>query len=475
MRLGVDLSILNQKGTPAFYSDIFANRPTYGFAGRVFISTDTGAIYEDTGTSWTLIADAGAGTTGTLQQVTTNGNTTTQGITISAGGLTTNSLNDTALTTGSVLFSGASGLVTQDNTNLFWDNTNKYLGIGNTGGPTAPLDIHNATIGQFIQLNATSTNNSNIAFLNGGTGKWRIGNVYNAGANNFNIYNIGLAANALSFNATNSNATFAANVSAVSFDGTATDGNYFLRNEDIEFRNHATSDSFRLVSRTTSTIAYIYFGPTGTAYFGYSGSQFVINDKTYINGNLLVGSSTAVGSNKLEITGTSYFSTNLGVGNSAPTAGLDIQYGSSSANISFRVRKADTFTTFYVRGDGYVFAPSVYYFTTGSAANMFIDTDGSFLRSTSSLKYKTNVRNYDKGLNELMQIRSVYYKGISEKDGNKQFAGFIAEEIDQLGLNEFVQYADDGTPDALNYQNMVCLLVKAIQELNDKLNRNNIN
>lgn len=188
MRLGVDLSILNQKGTPAFYSDIFANRPTYGFAGRVFISTDTGAIYEDTGTSWTLIADAGAGTTGTLQQVTTNGNTTTQGITISAGGLTTNSLNDTALTTGSVLFSGASGLVTQDNTNLFWDNTNKYLGIGNTGGPTAPLDIHNGTVGQFIQLNATSTNNSNIAFLNGGVSKWRIGNVYNAGANNFNIY-----------------------------------------------------------------------------------------------------------------------------------------------------------------------------------------------------------------------------------------------------------------------------------------------
>jgi hypothetical protein len=190
--------------------------------------------------------------------------------------------------------------------------------------------------------------------------------------------------------------------------------------------------------------------------------------------NVLIGSSTDNGI-KLQVTGTSYFSTNVGIGNNNPTAGLDVQYGSSSANISFRVRKADTITTFYVRGDGYVFAPSVYYFTTGSAANMFIDTDGSFLRSTSSLKYKTDVRNYDKGLNELMQIRSVYYKGISEKDGNKQFAGFIAEEIDELGLTEFVQYAEDGTPDALNYQNMVALLTKSIQELNDKLVRNNIN
>ena len=76
-KLGVTLDILNQKGTPAFYSDIFTNRPAAGFAGRVFISTDTGAIYEDTGSTWTLIADAtGVVTTPSLQSVTTVGNTT---------------------------------------------------------------------------------------------------------------------------------------------------------------------------------------------------------------------------------------------------------------------------------------------------------------------------------------------------------------------------------------------------------------
>lgn len=87
MSIKVTLDILNQKGTPAFYSDVFANRPAAGYAGRVFISTDTGAIYEDTGSTWTLIADAGAGTTGTLQQVTTNGNTTTLGISVQGIGL----------------------------------------------------------------------------------------------------------------------------------------------------------------------------------------------------------------------------------------------------------------------------------------------------------------------------------------------------------------------------------------------------
>jgi hypothetical protein len=59
----LDLSILNQKGTPMFNSDTFANRPSFGIVGRIFISTDTAAIYRDTGTAWDLIADGGSSST----------------------------------------------------------------------------------------------------------------------------------------------------------------------------------------------------------------------------------------------------------------------------------------------------------------------------------------------------------------------------------------------------------------------------
>ena len=104
--------------------------------------------------------------------------------------------------------------------------------------------------------------------------------------------------------------------------------------------------------------------------------------------------------------------------------------------------------------------------TTGSGANMVIDgTSGRIYRSTSSLKYKKNVENYTKGLAEVMQMRPVTYNSKNEKE-TQTFAGFIAEEIHDLGLAEFVQYAEDESPDALSYGNMVSLLVKAIQELN---------
>ena len=46
----------------------------------------------------------------------------------------------TAFTAGSVVFAGASGVYTQDNGELFWDNANDRLGIG-TATPTVKLDV----------------------------------------------------------------------------------------------------------------------------------------------------------------------------------------------------------------------------------------------------------------------------------------------------------------------------------------------
>ena len=113
----------------------------------------------------------------------------------------------------------------------------------------------------------------------------------------------------------------------------------------------------------------------------------------------------------------------------------------------------------------YIYSLGTYNNTTGAAANMGVDsTAGIFYRSTSSLKYKRDVQNYEKGLAEVMQLRPVYYKGTSERDGDTQYAGLIAEEVHEIGLTEFVQYAEDKTPDALAYGHMISLAFKAIQE-----------
>jgi hypothetical protein len=60
----------------------------------------------------------------------------------------------TAFTTGSVIFAGASGVYSQDNGQLFWDNPNDRLGIG-TSTPTQKLDVNG--VGRFGSL-ATKIN-----------------------------------------------------------------------------------------------------------------------------------------------------------------------------------------------------------------------------------------------------------------------------------------------------------------------------
>ena len=138
---------------------------------------------------------------------------------------------------------------------------------------------------------------------------------------------------------------------------------------------------------------------------------------------------------------------------------------------SLIVQNSAAAITLQIRNDGLVntgnAALSPYNLTTAVAANMVVGAGGNLNRSTSSLKYKTDVNDSVHGLAEVLQLRSVTYKG--KNDGETIFGGLIAEEVDAIGLTEFVQYADDETPDALAYGNMVSLAFKAIQELNAKV------
>jgi len=165
---------------------------------------------------------------------------------------------------------------------------------------------------------------------------------------------------------------------------------------------------------------------------------------------------------------------NVSVGVNSTSARFQVDgSGATSAGNTVVVRNSAPTNLFVIRNDGYfqtgTAAASPYNATTGSGANCFINSDGGLYRSTSSLKYKQNVEDATHGLNELLLLRSVTYQGKSEADEGKTFGGLVAEEVHEAGLTEFVQYADDGSPDALAYGNMVSLCIKSIQELKAEL------
>jgi hypothetical protein len=187
------------------------------------------------------------------------------------------------------------------------------------------------------------------------------------------------------------------------------------------------------------------------------------------NGDLIVGTNN---SERMRILSNGVFCVGTGSSFIGTAGGLCVKGGGATgATYSFATSNSASGLSFSIANDGAietgVLTNSPYNRTTGSAANMFVSNAGSLLRSTSSLRYKTDVRDYTNGLSTVDSLRPVFYKG--KNDGDKQFAGLIAEEVHEAGLTEFVVYNEQNEPDALQYGNMVALAFKAIQELNAKV------
>jgi len=134
-----------------------------------YSTTDTAAniVALQPGTAWRKLRIA----TGGLDYFTSNG--------VIAGGWSTSGVfSINAMTTGSVLFAGSGGAVTQDNANLFWDDTNNVLGIGTSSpqngrrvhilanGATAPLLLETSASGGLASavFSLTGTTQGGVGF-----------------------------------------------------------------------------------------------------------------------------------------------------------------------------------------------------------------------------------------------------------------------------------------------------------------------
>lgn len=469
MSLRVDLSILNQKGTPAFYSDTFANRPAAGFAGRVFISTDTGAIYEDTGSTWTLIADAGAGTTGTLEQVTTNGNTTTKGLVVTSG--------------------------------------NVAIGTAIAG---APLDIH--ATGTAAQFNGTGTNNAHTVFQNAGTSKWRIGNTYSAGANNLDIYNNTLAANALSFTGSTSAATFANSITATSIIKSGGTSTQFLKGDGsvdtnsylpltggtmtgLLTLNNTTPSSYGLqINNSSGNPCFVAYQESDSSYSlkiakpGFTTINLYANDSSsYINtaGNFGLGNNNPT--YKLDVTGSGRFTTTLLV-QGITTLNNILYLNYSNPIVRFT---GATLDGYIINSSDNMYIADFQTATKGIKINLStgattiltlgtgtVSATSGTLSTISDMNLKIEDGFIENALQKVLNLKPRYFlwKKESGLPNDIRQLGFYAQEVNEaLGEEAANTPKNDNEKWGIYDRSIIAMLTKAIQELNEKLVKNNIN
>jgi hypothetical protein len=137
-----------------------------------------------------------------------------------------------------------------------------------------------------------------------------------------------------------------------------------------------------------------------------------------------------------------------------------------STNYTFSAENSSSVSLLYLRNDKYFNSGAIANYSVAGTA-LVIDGSNFVGKTTSSLRYKKEIIDYDKGLHAITKLRPVYYKSAVEGPNGidpKQHAGFIAEEIADTGFEEFLVRNSEGEPDAIQYAQMTALLCKAIQE-----------
>lgn len=110
----------------------------------------------------------------------------------------------------------------------------------------------------------------------------------------------------------------------------------------------------------------------------------------------------------------------------------------------------------YLYGDGTIDA------TGNINANTLSSSDG--IVQTSDRRLKKNILPLNQTLEKVLQLRGVSYQWKDEKKSQRAQIGVIAQEVEEI-YPEFVVTSDEGEK-AVNYAQMVAVLIEAIKEMN---------
>ena len=118
--------------------------------------------------------------------------------------------------------------------------------------------------------------------------------------------------------------------------------------------------------------------------------------------------------------------------NNVKIQGNAYRFGSTIVNFGLAAEATSTNWSLCVAGR--LQSNGTYNATTASAANVNIASNGLFIRSTSSAKYKTDVETMESSYSDkILDARPVWYRSLCDADPDSHsYWGFIAEEIAEI-------------------------------------------
>lgn len=126
---------------------------------------------------------------------------------------------------------------------------------------------------------------------------------------------------------------------------------------------------------------------------------------------------------------------------------------------------------------GYIRCLDTYNRNVQSGRIMYVSSEGTYNSASSSKRYKQDIAPYSVDIDKLLLLEPVsfrYKQSVAEFGDDADVAhGFIAEQADEIGLTEFVDYEldEEGNPrpDNFRYIDFTAALLGAVKQLNARV------
>ncbi|MGA3408511.1 phage head spike fiber domain-containing protein [Lactiplantibacillus pentosus] len=130
----------------------------------------------------------------------------------------------------------------------------------------------------------------------------------------------------------------------------------------------------------------------------------------------------------------------------------------------------------------YLYSFSTWVQTSSHAANVYVADDGAIVRASSASKYKTNIeRSFDTGMGErILEIPTAHWFDKAEvrkktldpqAPDPRRYFGMIADDLDDAGLTELVEYNDKGEVEGLMYDRIALTIIPIVRNYRDRITK----
>jgi hypothetical protein len=195
------------------------------------------------------------------------------------------------------------------------------------------------------------------------------------------------------------------------------------------------------------------------------------------SGNLLINTTTDNGA-KLQVSGSTTISSNVSIGSTIQTDKVYILNAGASTNTNLTLQQEGTGDIIRVNGSGGVNRLAVSYLGVTTITNLagtgsravLADSSGVLSAPVSDISVKQNISNIGYGLNEILKMSPKWFDFIDEYKnyGEGRQNGNIAQEM-ELIIPEAVFTTPSTNKKGINYDQLHAVYIKAIQELNQKI------